>query len=216
MSFQAVLFDLDGTLLDTLADLAGAMNCVLRQRGLPEHPLDAYKRFIGDGVANLVGRVLPPGCDDPALRAECVAAMRAEYARRWDQQTRPYPGVPELLDALSARGLPLAVLSNKPDEFTQLCVARLLLRWRFQTVLGERPGVPRKPDPSGALEIARAFELAPERVLYLGDTGTDMQTAVAAGMWPVGALWGFRDAAELRAHGAAALIERPQELLQWL
>jgi len=189
------------------------MNLVLRQRRFAEHPVEAYKHYIGDGIETLVRRVVPEGCATPALLAECAEGMRTEYGRRWAEKTRPYPGVPELLDALSARGIPTAVLSNKPDEFTRLCVARLLPRWQFTVVQGARADVARKPDPAGALDIARRFRLPPEEIVYLGDTNTDMQTAVAAGMYPVGALWGFRSAEELLANGAAAIIERPIDLV---
>jgi phosphoglycolate phosphatase len=213
MGYMAVLFDLDGTLLDTLEDLADSMNHVLRQHGLPEHPVEAYKYYIGDGIETLVRRVLPEGCTAPSLLADCAAGMRAEYGRRWADKTRPYGGVPELLDALSVRGLPMAVLSNKPDELTRLCVAQLLPQWHFAAVQGARSDVARKPDPAGALDIARRLGLAPSAIVYLGDTNTDMQTAVAAGMYPVGALWGFRPAEELLAHGAEVLIERPIDLM---
>ncbi|MCR4411808.1 MAG: HAD-IA family hydrolase, partial [Thermoguttaceae bacterium] len=125
-----------------------------------------------------------------------------------------YEGIPELLDALVARRLPMAVLSNKPQEFTRLCVERLLPRWRFATVVGAGAALPRKPDPTGALCIASEFGVSAERILYLGDTNTDMQTAVAAGMYPVGALWGFRTRDELLASGARALVERPADVLR--
>jgi phosphoglycolate phosphatase len=213
MGSSAVLFDLDGTLLDTLEDIADSMNRVLRQHRFPEHPVEAYKHYIGDGIDTLVRRVLPEGCTTPALLADCAAGMRAEYGRHWADKTRPYPGVPELLDALSTRGLPMAVLSNKPDDFTRLCVGMLLSQWRFTVVQGARADLARKPDPAGALDIARRFDLPPSEIIYLGDTNTDMQTAVAAGMYPVGALWGFRDAKELLAHGAEVLIERPIDLV---
>jgi phosphoglycolate phosphatase len=216
MIYRAVLFDLDGTLLDTLDDLADATNQALRELGLPEHPVEAYKYFIGDGVENLVRRAVPADRCEPALVLQCAARMRQEYAQRWDQKTRPYPGVPELLDTLAARGLPMAVLSNKPDEFTKLCVAKLLPRWSFAAVVGQRAAVPKKPDPAGARKIAEQLGLAPAEILYLGDTNTDMRTAVSAGMYPVGALWGFRTAEELLAHGAQALLEKPSDLLRLL
>jgi len=216
MAYKAVLFDLDGTLLDTLEDLADSMNVVLRRFGFPEHPVEPYKYFVGDGVDNLVLRTLPEAHRDPATVQLCMAAMREEYARRWADKTHPYDGIPELLDALTARGIRMAVLSNKPDDFTKLCVARLLPRWRFGLVAGMRPSGPKKPDPAGARAAAEHFGLRPAEVLYLGDTNTDMQTAVAAGMFPVGALWGFRTADELVANGAKVLIEKPLDLLQLL
>ena len=121
--------------------------------------------------------------------AECVSLMRKEYAQHWAATTRPYDGIPALLDTLTTRGIPMAVLSNKPDEFTKLCVAKLLPKWKFAAVLGAGTSLPMKPDPAGAREIARRLSVAPGEVVYLGDTNTDMQTAVAAGMFPVGALW---------------------------
>jgi len=216
MTLQAVLFDLDGTLLDTLDDLADSTNLVLRELGFAEHPVEAFKYFIGDGVENLVRRVLPAGACEPETMTRCGARLREEYARRWAAKTRPYPGIPDLLDALSTRGVPMAVLSNKPHPFTELCVTQLLPAWRFAVVLGEQPGRARKPDPAGALEIAARLGRAPAEILYLGDTNTDMQTAVSAGMFPVGALWGFRTADELTAHGAKILIAEPLELLDVL
>ena len=213
MRFHAVLFDLDGTLLDTLEDLADSGNAALRAQGFPEHPLAAYRYFIGDGVEELVRRALPPQRLEAATVAHSTELMRREYSARWADKTRPFPGVPELLDALAARGLPMAVLSNKPDEFTRLCVQRLLPRWRFEVVLGADAGLPKKPDPAGARQIAARLNLSSDRIVYLGDTNTDMQTAVAAGMYAVGVLWGFRTASELTASGAQVLLEKPTELL---
>jgi len=216
MAYSAVLFDLDGTLLDTLADLADSGNWALGQLGCAEHPTESYKYFVGDGVENLVRRALPAGRSDAATVARCAELVREAYGRRWAEKTRPYPGIPELLDALVARRMPMAVLSNKPDDFTRLCVGRLLPRWPFAAVVGARASLERKPDPAGALLIAERLGLAPAEILYLGDTNTDMQTAVAAGMFPVGALWGFRTAEELTASGAQRLIESPRELVELL
>jgi phosphoglycolate phosphatase len=216
MSYRAILFDLDGTLLDTLDDLADAGNQALAQLGFPPHPREAYKYFVGDGVESLVRRALPADRGDAPTVAQATELVRRAYAECWDQKTRPYPGVAELLDALAVRALPMAVLSNKPDPFTQLCVARLLPRWTFAAVVGAQPGIARKPAPDGARAIAARWGLPPEEILYLGDTNTDMQTAVAAAMYPVGALWGFRTAEELRAAGAQTLIAHPLELLNLL
>ena len=207
------MFDLDGTLLDTLTDLADATNHALRSLGFPEHPRESFRYFVGDGIETLIQRVLPRDRYDAATMAECASLMRREYAQRWAAPTRPYDGIPELLDTLTARGIPMAVLSNKPDEFTRLCVAQLLPAWRFAAVLGAGTSFPRKPDPAGAREIARRLGVAPGEVVYLGDTNTDMQTALAAGMFPVGALWGFRTADELTASGAKALTAKPLDLL---
>lgn len=216
MPFAAVLFDLDGTLLDTLADVADATNAALAQLGFPSHPVEAFKYFIGDGMEQLARRALGPGEHDPGLVARCVERIWQEYAQCWYRKTRPYPNVPELLDQLTARHIPMAVLSNKPQEFTQLCVGRLLGPWRFDVVVGAGSQFPPKPHPAAARHIAQTLRLAPEQIVYLGDTNTDMQTAVAAGMYPIGALWGFRSAEELRASGAQALVAQPLELLAFL
>jgi len=214
--FTNILFDLDGTLLDSLADLAESMNTVLVRLGLPPHPQAAYRYFVGDGMDTLARRVLPPTRRDETMVAQVVAAMRAEYATRWAVKTRPYGEVPELLDALAERGVGMVILSNKPDEFTREVVATLLGRWHFRAVRGVLTGGPKKPDPAGAMALAAQLGVPPGEFLYLGDTNTDMLTANRAGMFAVGALWGFRTAEELKKNGAKALIARPRELLNLL
>jgi phosphoglycolate phosphatase len=213
MSDRAVLFDLDGTLLDTLVDIADATNAVLAQLGQPTHSLDQYRFFIGDGVSVLFQRALPAEQRVPAMLDQCMAGFEREYGRRWDQSSCPYPGVVEMLAALAKRAVPLAVLSNKPDEFTKKCVTRYFAETPFRAVVGQRPAVPRKPDPAAAHEIARTLGIAEGEFLYVGDTPTDMQTARNAGMFAIGVTWGFRSADELRSAGAAAIMSEPQELL---
>ncbi len=213
MDFKAAIFDLDGTLLDTLEDIADAMNSVLVEHGFPPYETGAYRYFVGDGVSMLVERVLPEEKRDEETIAELVQAYRKAYAINWKSKTKPYEGIPEMLDALTAQQLKLAVLSNKPDDFTNKCVTELLSRWSFQMVLGYREEIPRKPDPVGAFQIAEYLDIQPEKILYLGDSSVDMKTAVAAGMYPVGALWGFRSLEELMSSGAQKVIERPQEIL---
>ncbi len=214
--FRALLFDLDGTLLDTLDDLAGSMNRVLARRGWPVHEVRDFRYFVGDGARVLVSRTLPEGHRDEATVQACLREFRAEYDRNWHVKTRPYEGVAEMLDELERRGLPKAVLSNKPHDFTARCVDELLPRWRFDPVLGLNDDRPAKPDPGGALEIAGQLGIAPEEFLYVGDTSIDMKTALAAGMHPVGVLWGFRPREELERSGARTLLARPMELLRWL
>jgi phosphoglycolate phosphatase len=217
MNYSAVIFDLDGTLLDTLDDLGDSMNAVLASLGYPVHAMEGYKYFVGDGVENLVRRTLPePVRGNDELVRETVPRMRAEYARRWRDKTRLYDGVAELLDGLTGRGVRMAILSNKPHSAVLEVVDHFFKAWRFQVVFGARPEVPNKPDPASALEVCGILGLAPEKVLYLGDTNTDMQTANAAGMFPVGALWGFRTEAELLESGAGALVSHPREVLELL
>jgi phosphoglycolate phosphatase len=213
MPYDAVLFDLDGTLLDTVDDLADATNATLEHFGFPPHPVDAYKLLVGGGIVNLFLRALPADRADDDTLAGCIEFMRSAYAKRWDRKTRPYEGVPEMLDALADRGVPMVVLSNKPHDFTNLCVDQLLPNWTFELVLGVTEARPTKPDQTGVREIVDALGIPPERFLYVGDTGTDMRTAVAAGMHPVGVTWGFRSREELLENGAQTLIDRPEELL---
>lgn len=212
--FDAVIFDLDGTLADTLQDIADAMNAALVKLGQPTHSTEAYQQLVGEGIENLARRALPSGQE--ALVPEAVTQFRAHYAAHLVDQTRPFPGIPALLDALVARGERLAVLSNKRDDMTRQIVAQCFGRWRFEATFGERPGVPRKPDPAAALEIASMLGVDPERCAFVGDTNVDMQTATNAGMYAVGVLWGFRSEAELRSSGAHALIDTPEALLPLL
>ncbi len=211
--FDAVLFDLDGTLLDTLRDISQACNCVLIEHGFPPHPIDAYQYLVGDGARVLLSRAIPEGHRNEATIDVCLTDYIAEYARGWNVHTQPYEGIGDLLDALTERGIKLAVLSNKPHPFTVQCVDTFLARWCFHTVLGQTDGFPRKPDPASALDVARRLGTTPDRVCYVGDTATDMQTASGAGMFAVGVLWGFRERAELEANGASLIIAHPRELL---
>ena len=215
MKYSAILFDLDGTLLDTLEDLADSMNTALAGLGLPTHPLAAYRFFVGDGVRNLVLRALPePERQDERIVEAAITTMRAEYGRRWHNKTRPYDGIPDLLASARGRGLKLAILSNKPHPATQEVVAFFFRDFRFEAVLGARAGVAIKPDAGAALGVAQSIGVPPAEFLYLGDTNTDMQTAVASGMYPVGVLWGFREADELKAAGARALVRHPREVAE--
>ena len=216
MKFKAVLFDLDGTLLDTIADLTDSMNTALNHLGFPGHDVETCKMFVGDGVEMFAFRALPENNRDQATVAECVALMRQEYTRRWANKTRPYNGIPQLLDGLTSSNLEMAILSNKPHDSTKEMVAALLSKWRFNPVAGAQPTVPKKPDPIQARQISHELGIPPEQFLYLGDTGTDMKTARAADMFAVGALWGFRTAEELEHAGAEVLVKHPREVLELL
>jgi phosphoglycolate phosphatase len=216
MAFEAVIFDLDGTLLDTLEDLAGAMNAVLARNRLPVHGPEAYRDFVGDGMDMLVRRALPFEVSDEADLRRFVAEMQGEYARRWALTTRPYAGIPELLDALQAAGRPRSVLTNKPEEAARAILAAVLPQGGFHRVFGNVPGRPKKPDPAAALAVAAEMGIAANRILFIGDSAVDMQAATAAGMIPAGALWGFRSAEELRAAGAELLLASPVSLIRLL
>lgn len=210
---RGIIFDLDGTLLDTLADLTTAVNTALAGAGHPAHPASAVRGFIGDGVQALARRALPAGCRDQATVARTTEAVRQAYGQAWDRQTRLYPGVAAALDELSRQRIPLAVLSNKPHDFTEALARRFLGRWPLVAAHGASPGVPLKPDPAAALGLAGKLGLAPAELALVGDSEVDIQTAVAAGMLPVGVTWGFRDQRQLRSAGAEVLLRRPQQIL---
>ncbi len=213
-SFQGIIFDLDGTLFDSLADLGGAMNEVLHGQGYPTHSLDDYRYFVGNGMEMLVSRALPPGVHENRwLLEQCLKEMRTQYGQRWDRNSSLYRGIPELLDQLLARGMRLNVLTNKPAAMTAAIRSRYLDRWPFQLVWGATENYPLKPDPTAALAMAAKLGLNPAEIIFVGDSGVDMQTALAAGMYGVGCLWGFRSATELNESGAQELLREPQELL---
>lgn len=215
-TYRAVLFDLDGTLLDTLDDLGDSINRALVRLGFPTHGRESFRYFVGEGARMLVERALPEDRRDAATAEAALRAYREEYRTGWNIKTRIYDGIPELLDTLTARGIALGILSNKPHEMTLQCVQGYLARWSFGVILGQRDHVARKPDPAGAREAAAALQVAPAEVLYLGDTATDMQTARAAGMFAVGAAWGFRPVQELQEHGAHAIVQHPRDVLEQL
>lgn len=213
---KAVLFDLDGTLLDTLQDLADSGNDVLRARGFPTHSTDAYRVFVGNGMARLAKDIFPAG-SQPETEEEIrsvLADYRDAYVRNWQNTTHLFPGIAELLDALRDRGIPFGVVSNKAHDFTVRCVDRFLNAWDWDVVFGQCEERPRKPDPSGALDATKVLRVAPEDCLFVGDSDVDIQTGQRAGMCSVGVAWGFRGGTELVAAGADRLVETPSEILE--
>ncbi|MDO4484151.1 MAG: HAD family hydrolase [Clostridia bacterium] len=213
MDIKAILFDLDGTLNNTLLDIANAMNRALRLHGLPEYEVDAYRYMVGDGVYTLAKRAV-------GEHQELADAVRREY-QSWYQDhtqvtTRPYEGIPEMLQQLMTTGLKLCVFSNKPHNDTVNVIHHYFPQVSFDVIRGQVDGVPVKPAPDGTLIAAREMGIAPENFLYLGDTSTDMRCAAAAGMHPVGVTWGFREEQELRESGAEFIIHHPHELFALL
>lgn len=212
-ALKAFIFDLDGTLIDSLADLAEAVNRMLDGRGYPRQPLGVFPKYVGDGVRALVERALPAD----VLAAEDIPARVEEYQQHyqntWKTQTHPYVGIEEALQALHHRGMKLAVLSNKPHAFTQLCCDHFFPSIPFAAVLGARADVPRKPDPAGGLEICEKLGLTPADCAYVGDSDIDMQFAKNTGMLAVGVKWGFRGEQELRASGAAEIVTTPDDIV---
>lgn len=214
MEYDAAIFDLDGTLADTLADIAAAGNHAMRELGRAEIELPRYRYLAGQGVARLVADALGEDAD-PEKIEQGVHCFRVYYEEHWRDQTGPYPGVPEMLDALSERGIKLAVLSNKPHWATVEVVGEFFGQWPFDAVVGHRPEAELKPHPGSGLAVAERLGVAPDRCVYVGDTAVDMQTGRSAGFFTVGVTWGFRDESELRDHGAQAIIHTPMELTGW-
>ena len=209
---HAVMFDLDGTLADTLTDLAEAGNRMRATFGLDPLPTERYRTLVGRGAPYLARQTVGLSEDDPRLD-DAVRQFRADLLTRNHPHTTPYAGIPALLDALQARGLPMAVLSNKPDDSTRPVVERVFANWDFAHVRGHVPDTAPKPDAEAALTIARRLGIAADHWLYVGDSDVDMQTGRNAGMTTVGVTWGFRDEQELRDNGAHHIIHEPGELL---
>lgn len=213
---RLVIFDLDGTLLNTIGDLAVSCNAVLAMRGLPQHSYEDYCGFVGNGIMRLVERALP----EPLRTEFTVSAVRRDfidyYTANIDTYTTPYDGIPALVESLVQRGVALAVASNKFQAGTEKLIARFFPDVKFAAVLGQRPDVPLKPDPAVINEIVALTGTAREDILYVGDSAVDMQTARAAGVRAVGCSWGFRSREELESEAPAAIIDRPEELLALL
>ncbi len=215
MVYSSIIFDLDGTLLDTLADIADTANAVLTHHGFPGHPREAYRRFVGDGMARLIERITPAGVAGH-IHQECCRTFLRLYKENWKNTCCPYPGIVDMLNALKKQGTRMAVLSNKPHAFTTLFVDEFLPGPYFSWVYGHREGFAKKPDPAVALEIAGEMRVDPCNMLFVGDTGVDIRTGKAAAMTTVGVTWGFRGIPELQANHADFIINSPMELLQYV
>ena len=212
---KAVVFDLDGTLLDTIPDIAGALNRALEECGLPTHPVRAFEAFVGGGIREAVRKAAPAGSDD-ALLDRVLAAYHREYVVHCADATDYYPGVRELLSGLGGRGLELGVLSNKTEATAQKMIRAYFPDTPFRCVFGRAEGRPLKPEAGAAVPVLAALGLPPEEIAYVGDSGTDMAFAKAVGMLPVAAPWGYRAREELEREGAALLPENPGQLLELL
>lgn len=211
---HAVIFDLDGTLLNTLGDLRAATNHALEVRGLPPHSMEEIRQFIGNGIRLLICRAMPEGTPEAEIDA-ALDDFKAYYAAHIHDRTVPYDGIPQLLTALRKRGVKVAVLSNKIDSASQQLI-EYFFPGKTDVVFGEHVGVPRKPDPTSCRMVMQQLGVQPEQVLYVGDSGTDMQTAKNAGLYAVGVTWGFRSKEVLLEYGADVLVHRPEQILQIL
>ncbi len=212
-ALQAILFDLDGTLIDSLADLAGAINRMLVEHGYPARELEVFPEYIGDGVRQLVWRALPEQARTDEVIDACLRDYQRHYETGWHDQTVVYSGMMETLTELKARGFKIGCISNKPHRFTTLCCDYFFPKGTFEIVLGQRDEVPRKPDPAGAREAAAALGVEVNQCAYVGDSGIDMSFAKNSGMFGIGVSWGFRSVQELREHGAEVMVEHPSDLL---
>ena len=206
-----VLFDLDGTLVDSLPGIAATLNRTLDAHGLPGHSHTMVRSFVGNGLRNLVMRAAPQGAQ-PALIESLLSLYRKDYDLTWQHGTSAYPGVRSMLAELQAEGRPLAVLSNKVHDFTVTMVREIFPEIHFARVLGQREGVPHKPDPAGALQIAEALDAAPRNCVMVGDSTMDLETAAHAGMRGIAVSWGYHDRERLAAAGAWKIIDQPAEL----
>ena len=205
------IFDLDGTLINSLKDLADCCNTVLADEGFPVHPLDAYRHFVGNGIPKLIERILPEG----ERTEEQMADIRKRFDERYQSHcldaTRPYPGIVHLLDECRTKGILLAVLSNKAEPFAKFICREIFGDKAFDAVSGQKPEVPKKPAPDGVFSILKNFDVLPEEAVLIGDSNVDILTARNAGIHSIGACWGFRGRDELELAGAEALADLPKE-----
>lgn len=199
---KAIIFDLDGTLVESLPGIAASLNHALSRHGLPQHGHSAVRTFIGDGAKMLVQRATPQASEE--TRASILKSFAEDYAVSWPAGTTVYPGIHELLVSLTAKKIPLAVLSNKPHPFTLEIVEKLFPENTFAAILGNREGLPHKPDPSGALEIAASLNLATEDCTVVGDSTMDLDTAKNADMKSIAVTWGYHDREHLAYADAIA------------
>ena len=214
LKFTHVIFDLDGTILDTLEDLADATNWVCARHGWPAHPLEAYKSFVGNGAGKLLERVTPPTVElTPELRKQLMAEFSARYTAHSDHKTHAYDGMPQVLSRLKAAGVRMAVLTNKPHEAARPVVERYY-PGVFDAVQGAVVGAPLKPDPTTLFALMEKLGAAKDETLFVGDSNVDIRTGKNAGLAACGVLWGFRTRGELEAEGADFIVERPEELVE--
>lgn len=211
---KLIVFDLDGTLLNSLEDLADSANHVLTQHGFPTHPVDAYRYFVGDGVRKLIGRILPPEERNEATIELCRQEFVAYYKVHMEDKTSVYEGITDLLTELKKRGLKIAVATNKVHIAVAPLMAKYFPTIRFDSMIGQREGVPVKPAPQIMFDILKETGCVPSETLHVGDTATDMQLAHNAGIVPVGVLWGYRPLEELQEAGARYIIEHPLDLME--
>ncbi|MFH6992137.1 HAD family hydrolase [Flavobacterium sp. FlaQc-48] len=215
MKFKGIIFDLDGTLVNSLEDISDAMNTVLTGLNYPTHTYDTYQYFIGSGLRNLVSKALPASNNTDDQIETCFECMVDEYRKVCTLKTKPYEGILELLKTLSSKNIKLAVFSNKADELTKKIAAEIFPDY-FDTAVGLSTELLKKPNPFEAIEISKNWNLNTEEIIFVGDSDIDMQTATNASMFPVGVSWGYRTEEELKASGAKIVVNNPSELIDLL
>ena len=210
-----LIFDLDGTLVDSLPGIAASLNRSLSAHGLSVHSDDMVRSFVGDGLQMLVQRAAPSGAE-VTLIDSLVAFFKNDYELTWADGTMPYPGIPQMLEELQNDGFSMAVLSNKTHDFTVAMVGSVFPHIRFAQVLGQRDGIQHKPDPAGAFQIATALDAAPENCILIGDSTIDIETAANAHMQAIAVTWGYHERKRLEQSGATEFIAQPSELMACL
>lgn len=210
---KAVLFDLDGTLADSLTDLADAVNQALKKNGYPVHPTESFKYFAGDGIPKMIERALPLDKRTQADIDVIKEIFSPYYSLHYADNTYAYAGMPELVNTLKTRGYIVAVVTNKAQDMADI-VVKSLYGDVFDLIFGKRDSIPAKPDPTAALMAMKELGVKPDECVFIGDSGMDVATAVNSGAVPVGELWGFRGEEELIQNGARYIIRKPSELLQ--
>jgi phosphoglycolate phosphatase len=215
MKVEGIIFDLDGTLVHTIEDIAGAANALFARHGLPEHDIEYYLKWIGNGAVKFIEHAHGKPVSEKQLRAY-VSEFKEIYAGNLHDLSHVYDGIPEVLDTLVSRGIKISVLSNKPHVLTQRVCEFYLSKWPFDPVLGQREEVVRKPDPAAAFEIAEHMGVAPEKILFVGDSDNDILTAQAAGMIPLGVSWGYGRLVNNPIEGMGTLAKSPSEILSFV
>jgi len=209
---KTIIFDLDGTLIESLSSIVNSMNFLLEKEGFPKHPFDNYRMFVGDGVTSLVERSFPE------INSDKIRAYVKEYINiytdNWREKTIPFDGTHQMLHVFQKSNINMFILSNKRDDLTKLQIAELFSDINFLDVRGAVAGIPKKPDPVAAIEMLTMNKLAPEETIFIGDSGVDIQTAVNGGMIPGGVLWGFRSREELVENGAKHLFKAPSDIIR--
>jgi phosphoglycolate phosphatase len=210
---KLAIFDLDGTLINSIGDIADSANAVLTKNGFPILSEHRYREVVGWGLENMIRAIVPQEKHSIENINRYCLEYREYYRDNWHNRTAPYEGIPELLLQLSKKGVKLAVLSNKRDDFTNICVKHFFPDTNFVDIRGERPGTPPKPNPEAALDIAQRAGIEPARCVFIGDSEIDIETALKSSMLGVGVLWGFRDRVCLESAGAPVIITEPEEIL---